>query len=817
MQKEKILETLDSDKVNANSLTKEIDSIKQVINEINQNINHNKNRIAEINFKKNRHKENLDRVIKSISELSKKLEEQKVRYSEIETKSQKQNNELETLQNKKIDIEKIIELNTNKINSLKDNITNLKNELNDKRLEFKELSRELIFWESSIDKSSNAGFLLSNKNWNKNFSTLAENLGIDEKYIHAYGAVLNYKSDSILIGDLDKALEAGELLRSNKKGKHSFIITNDIPFTEQIEKPEKALAIFSELPRVNDDIRNYLKKAFSDIIIVETFDDAIELIKSPKVNAAVTLSGNIISKNGEITIGGNEKSKADFGKKEKIERLQKSIKTIQNVIKDQELEISNIEEELKSIELTKYKDDLNNINSNINNLNKNISQSQVERNSIQNRLDLFTENLKNAENEKEELDQKEISDTEIADIEDANHELQGKENEKNSELKITEEKLNEINKKIQEINIENVNISNKINNLENEKRNIQNSIDASKRRILKAERDFEKNKIELERVLNDAKIASENIIIFKKELEQKKTESEVLIEKIKDISKEIESIDSTKTIIQKDLDRFISQHHKIEIELTEVKTKIESILQNANEKYELSLESLQKIEAEIEPDELRSSIKELKEKLSSIGSVNFMALEDFEKENQRLIFYETQIEDLTKAKTTLLETIKEINKKAEELLTNTFEQVRTNFKELFQTLFNEEGECDIMLEGDNPLDADLEIMAKPPGKKPHSIDMLSGGEKTLTAIALLFAIYLVKPSPFCILDEVDAPLDDNNIGRYVKLIKKFSNNTQFLVVTHNKKTMEAADNLYGITQQEEGLSKIVSVQLNRNI
>jgi chromosome segregation protein len=193
-----------------------------------------------------------------------------------------------------------------------------------------------------------------------------------------------------------------------------------------------------------------------------------------------------------------------------------------------------------------------------------------------------------------------------------------------------------------------------------------------------------------------------------------------------------------------------------------------------------------------------------------------MALEEYDKENQRFIFYTEQINDLNGARDSLLTTILEVNTKAQELLEATFNQVRVNFKDLFKTLFNEEGECDITLEGENILEADLKIWAKPPGKKPHSIDMLSGGEKTLTAIALLFAIYLVKPSPFCILDEVDAPLDDSNVGRFVNLIKRFSNNTQFLIVTHNKRTMEAADYLYGITQQEEGISKVVSVELNRN-
>jgi chromosome segregation protein len=142
---------------------------------------------------------------------------------------------------------------------------------------------------------------------------------------------------------------------------------------------------------------------------------------------------------------------------------------------------------------------------------------------------------------------------------------------------------------------------------------------------------------------------------------------------------------------------------------------------------------------------------------------------------------------------------------------DTFYKVRDNFIRIFQSLFYEGDEADLALDEGDPLEAQVNITAKPRGKRPHSIEMLSGGEKTLTAIALLFAIYLVKPSPFCILDEVDAPLDDANIGRYVRLIREFSKNTQFIMITHNKNTMEAADSLYGVTMEEEGVSRLVSV------
>ena len=174
-----------------------------------------------------------------------------------------------------------------------------------------------------------------------------------------------------------------------------------------------------------------------------------------------------------------------------------------------------------------------------------------------------------------------------------------------------------------------------------------------------------------------------------------------------------------------------------------------------------------------------------------------------------------QKNDLEESERTLLATIDEINTTAQRQFFDTFEKIRENFILTFKGLFDEGDEADLKLEeGVDPLEAKIEIVAKPRGKRPTSIDLLSGGEKTLTAIALLFAIYLVKPSPFCILDEVDAPLDDTNIDRFTRIIRRFSDNTQFIIVTHNKRTMEAANAMYGVTMEEEGVSKLVSVQFD---
>jgi len=181
---------------------------------------------------------------------------------------------------------------------------------------------------------------------------------------------------------------------------------------------------------------------------------------------------------------------------------------------------------------------------------------------------------------------------------------------------------------------------------------------------------------------------------------------------------------------------------------------------------------------------------------------------------ERFVFIQTQKKDLIDAKDSLLATIKEIDDTAKAKFMEAFTQVREHFIEVFRSLFNEEDSCDLVLsDPENPLDSDIDILARPKGKRPLSINQLSGGEKTLTATALLFSLYLLKPAPFCIFDEVDAPLDDTNIDKFNTIIRKFSNQSQFIVVSHNKRTIASTDIIYGVTMAEQGVSKVVAVDL----
>ncbi|MYF39994.1 MAG: chromosome segregation protein SMC [Rhodothermaceae bacterium] len=250
----------------------------------------------------------------------------------------------------------------------------------------------------------------------------------------------------------------------------------------------------------------------------------------------------------------------------------------------------------------------------------------------------------------------------------------------------------------------------------------------------------------------------------------------------------------------------------VRVKRSAVTARLEDMVHRASEEYGTKLTRISE-NTEIDEVALREEIKQKERKLQSMGNVNALALEEYEKENERLEFIETQFSDLEEAQSTLIRTIREINRTASKQFIDTFVLIRENFRELFCELFGEKAKCELDLTvPEDVLESPIAVTARPSGKRPVSIAQLSSGEKTLTAIALLFAIYLVKPSPFCFLDEVDAPLDDVNVEHFMRLIRRFSSDTQFVLVTHNKRTMEMADRLYGVTMQEEGVSSLVSVR-----
>jgi chromosome segregation protein len=265
-----------------------------------------------------------------------------------------------------------------------------------------------------------------------------------------------------------------------------------------------------------------------------------------------------------------------------------------------------------------------------------------------------------------------------------------------------------------------------------------------------------------------------------------------------------------------ELEQLNEELHRLELELTEAGGRRRAVVERVEAEWHKPIETLLADATQVEGETvaLQHDADRLEQELERIGPVNPLAVQEHADEKKRLDFLETQRDDLIEARASLVQALREIDQTARTMFLETFAAVRENFHSVFQTLF-EGGECDVRLADENdPLESEIVIQAAPRGKRIQRIHLLSSGERALVAISLLFSIYLAKPAPFCLLDEVDAPLDDANVMRFVRLLEEFKSDTQFIVITHNPRTMQVADAVYGVTMQEPGVSTIVGVRLS---
>ncbi len=256
--------------------------------------------------------------------------------------------------------------------------------------------------------------------------------------------------------------------------------------------------------------------------------------------------------------------------------------------------------------------------------------------------------------------------------------------------------------------------------------------------------------------------------------------------------------------------------HKMQLSIAKLSTEKDNMYLKLKEDMEITYENALKYKNDIDNlNEYNEEILNLKNSISKLGAVNLGAIEEYDSLKEKVTFLSLQKEDLVKSKNELENVIDMMTEKMRMLFKKNFSKLRENFNSIFKELFNG-GNADLILVNGDELTANIDITVQPPGKKLQNINLLSGGEKGLSAIALLFAILKIKPTPFCILDEIEAALDDANVMRYAKFLRKFAENTQFIIITHRKATMEVSDVMYGVTMEEKGISKIVSVDLKEN-
>ena len=333
-----------------------------------------------------------------------------------------------------------------------------------------------------------------------------------------------------------------------------------------------------------------------------------------------------------------------------------------------------------------------------------------------------------------------------------------------------------------------------------------NSLKESEKQVAKIDTDTDSNDNSLMKLYDDKSNSEKALQKFEDEYYKLKSTINLDDSSIKDLQ-------NKKDINLNLIDEIKSSIHDNEIELNSVEQRISIEFDLDINKCKADKDFFN----ESSLNEMKQRRDALKEKIEKIGQINPLAMEAYNEIKERHDFITKEKEDLIEAKESLIKTIEEIDIVAKKSFLSSFEKIKDNFKTVFRSLFTEDDDCDLIInDEENPLESSIEIMAKPKGKKPLTINQLSGGEKTLTATSLLFAIYLLKPAPFCVFDEVDAPLDDANIDKFNKIVNKFSNTSQFIIVTHNKRTMNNADIIYGITMPEQGVSKVVPVDL-RNL
>ncbi|HSL90853.1 MAG TPA: hypothetical protein VK870_16240, partial [Ignavibacteriaceae bacterium] len=643
---------------------------------------------------------------------------------------------------------------------------------------------------------------------------------------------------NILVESIDDLKSGIEFLKNNEVGKASFFI---LGLTKRVNKNifdkisdylqhRKSKQIEREngfIGWANDFVKaeNKWLSCFTDIlgstVIVNELETAFNLYhKYPGFNFA-NLNGDYIDSNGIVEAGSAPMiDDTLFGRKHLLENMRKELPVREKQLAELQEQIKGTEEKISNIDLKVLSEKGRLLVNDLNNVDKQLTRFEFERQKANDEAEKTQQEIHDFASEANLFDTKRNQlESLIFTENNIRDDIERKRMALEESYKAEENEYENIRKLINKLNLE-------IERLIGEKKNTENSIKRAEESISNIQKSIEKRDADISYSANEGQNILAMIDENKKslaDLEQTKedlikAETEIDI-KYKSLRAEMNEKENELSLLRKKREEIAEEIHSIEIKLNELKINTQNLYQNIEENYSLTIEK--KVFDDLESfnfNERSVEVHDLKQKVKALGPVNLLAYSEYEEEKERLDFLLKQRNDLIDSEKDIIKTIEEINNTAQKQFMETFDKIRENFIKIFRTLFDPGDEADLRLEENaDPLEAKIEIIAKPKGKRPTSIELLSGGEKTLTAIALLFAIYLVKPSPFCILDEIDAPLDDANIDRFTRILHDFSKDTQFIVVTHNKRTMEAANTLYGVTMQEEGVSKLVSVRFNEDI
>ncbi len=776
-------------------------NIEEQIADLKSEIEHHNERRGHLNAEKARRREEINTLQQRIDALS---------------------NDIRNDEDGLVERENALEEASAKADRLRDQLAELSSSF-EANLARKNLLTEMVEHYEGYGSGVVAVFDVAGR-WIDITGTVADFIRPKASYQTAIEAALGETAQYIICANHNTAREAVSYLREKKAGRATFLILERLPdsvIRHSLPEIPGFIGWGDTLVDCDDRYRQVPLALLGRTAVCENDESARKVLELlPDGYRVVTLDGEVHSRDGLVTGGASEEISL-IGRKNEIEALETKLNDLNEQIKQtknsQSQTILTIGEWRQSLARMKQKlaDDKDNQSDLVSSLKEEqfkINAAEEVITSIDQQIDQISKKLEKLKHRQytlsldfDQLDREkatvyaraEDQRTRLEELEKASHqatenvnrlqvakiEIDSKRSHSQSQVDYYEEMLNDIA----------ANISQKETQIA--------EADTSGTELVERVRECE---IKLKELFD----ARQRETAAQHELRDRRDQ---LTATVDELELQVKSL-------RRERDQLGDERHQAEVALTTVASKLEQLEERIREEYRLDIKELEapSPNAELTPEQAAEHIAGLKDKLQKMGIVNLLALEEWEQQKERQEFLSKQLDDLISAKAMLKSTIQKINQTARMMFLETMEKARENFKQMYHELFTG-GEADVYLEDEsNPLESRIEIVSRPKGKKPLTITQLSGGERALTAISLLFALYMVKPSPFCFLDEIDAPLDDVNIGRFLKIVRKFAKQTQFMIITHNKITMEASDTLYGVTMEEPGVSKVVAVRFKKD-
>lgn len=692
----------------------------------------------------------------------------------------------------------------------------LRNELNEENRKLDAKRNEYNLLKSLIDSMEgypdSIKFLHKNPEWNSQAPILSDIIYVKEEYRTAVENVLEPYLNYYVVNNLQEGLQAVQLLDAHKKGKANFFMLEKFADLRVDTHQPAGTIPAMDVIEVDEQYRKLAQYLLGNVYIAES-EDALR-----NSNGAVVIEKNGKYVKGKYTLTGGS---VGLFEGKKIGRA-KNLEKLAEDISDQESIVNLLKSDIqaKHNEVIAFNDQLkeNLIKQTENEISQLTNQVFAAKNKIENLQVAQQNGLQRLEDLEQRLQAEHDA---IAETRESFHQL-------NSELAATMEELKTIEQDYQEAEHAYNLASVQYNEINLQLTRQQSKITTLKQELVFKEKQLDELHVQIgsnttqlseasahieesEKALVESEELLLDMMRRKEEEEKKLNEADQAYYNLRNALQEKESELRHKVKSKEMIDHLVTE---IKDKLNELKLQLAGMKERLSVEFKVELDEIldQERNSDTSLEDLQASSDRMKKRLENMGEVNPTAIEAFTEMKKRYEFILEQKNDLVSAKESLLQTIQEVEATANQQFLDTFNQVRENFQKVFKALFTEEDTADmILVNPENLAETGIDIIAKPKGKRPSSITQLSGGEKTLTATALLFSIYLIKPAPFCILDEVDAPLDDANVGKFTQMIKKFSDNSQFIIVTHNKQTMGAVDVIYGVTMQEPGVSKLVPV------